>query len=362
MDQKLRVLHVISSIGTGGAETFIMNMVRNMDHEKLAFDFLLQSNSVSYATELESYGCRFFVIPPYYRHMLQNHRQLKKILTENTFQAIHLHANGLFYLTPIIYAKRAGIPCRIVHSHSNFIYYKIGKPLHYFNKWRAQKSATHFFACSEKAGKWMFCGDYTLIPNAIDLDAFAFSGLKRQQYRREWNIRDDTLVIGQVGRLTEPKNHVFSLQVFEQIKKEKQNSLLILVGNGNLRNTIIREIESRGLSDSVWLLGTRNDTKDLLNAFDVFLFPSLFEGMPIAAIEAQANGLPCFFSEAVPENTVIGNNSLRLSLSLGPEVWAQKILSALLGRVDNTKKLAEAGFDIHVAAKQLQEVYLNTNP
>ena len=358
MNKPIRVLHVITGLGTGGAESFLINMFRNMDHSKIVFDFLLQSDENLYREELESYGSRFYRIPAYFRHPVQNRARLREIL-QQPFSAIHVHANGLFYITPIIYAKNVGIPCRIIHSHSCFIYHKIALPLHNLNRFRVKHYATHFFACSDKAGEWMFRQNYQIIPNAIDLDAFSFSPQKRKEYRELWKARDDTLVIGQVGRLTSPKNQMFTLDVFERIKQRNPNSLLVFVGDGELRSQIQQELATRDFRDSVLLLGARTDVPFILNAFDCFLFPSLSEGLGIVGIEAQANGIPMFCSEAIPKSAVIAKNCVQLSLSAGPNAWAEQILHAPKERIDSRQALVDAGFDIHSAAQLLQEIYLN---
>lgn len=339
---------------------FLMNMFRHMDHSRIVFDFLLQSDVNRFADELASYGSRVYRIPSYYKNVIQNHKQLKAILTENNYQAIHVHANGLFYITPILYGKKLGVPIRVIHSHSDFIYYRLASVYHNFNRRRVEKSATNFFACSEQAGKWMFHRPFRVIPNAVDLDAFAFDESRRQQYRAEFGAGPGTLILGQVGRLTAPKNHAFSLELFSCILKAREDSLLILVGEGELESSIRQKARNLGIEGKVLFLGPRDDVSAIQNAFDVALLPSLYEGLGIVAIEAQANGLPLFCSDAVPASAVIAENCWRLTLGLGAEKWAERILASPKQRTHNKARLVSAGYDIQSAAQALQGFYLTS--
>ncbi len=360
MKNQVRVLHVITGLGSGGAEMFLMNMYRNMDHEKIVFDFLLQSNENIYREELASYGSQIWQIPPYFKHPLQNHTELKKILAQG-YPIIHVHANALMYITPILLAEKAGVPCRIMHSHSTSVIFKWALPYHILNKKRVKKSATHCFACSEDAGVWMFGSDYTVIQNAIELDRFAFCPELRDKYRQELGIADDELVIGQIGRLRELKNQSFSLESFRILTMEKANCRLLFVGDGSDEAELREKAQALGIANRVSFLGVRTDVSGLMNAFDLLLFPSLYEGLGIVTVEAQANGLPVVCSTAVPESCVFAENVHRRSLELGPEAWAEEILSMDLSRTDNWRKLAEAGFDIRQAAQKLQDFYIRAS-
>lgn len=357
MDQRVRVLHVITGMGSGGAEMFLMNMYRNMDHDKIVFDFLLQSDENLYKEELESYGSRIWQIPPYYRHPLQNHAALKQILRQG-YPIVHVHANALLYITPILYAEKAGIPCRIMHSHSTSMFYKWALPYHKLNKRRIAKHATHRFACSDEAGAWMFDSDYQVIRNAVDLDRFAYQPELREQFRQELQVPEGCLAIAQIGRLSSTKNQSFSLEVMQKLLQREKIALLCLVGEGGEEETLRNTARDLGISDRVRFLGVRTDVHRLINAFDILLFPSLYEGLPIVAIETQANGLSILCSTAVPEECVLSPNVTRLPLDLGPEKWAEALLSMDKHRTYNRTALTDAGFDIKTEAARLQEFYL----
>lgn len=358
MDNRVRVLHVITGMGSGGAEMFLMNMYRNMDHDKIVFDFLLQSDENLYKDELESFGSRIYQIPPYFRHPIQNYAALKRILKKE-YSIIHIHGNALMYIEPILCAEKIGIPCRIMHSHSTSLFYKWARPYHELNKRRIAKHATHRFACSEEAGAWMFGSDFTVIRNAIDLDCFAFQNELRAKYRRELGIADDDYVIGQIGRLREVKNQSFTLDVFQQILARRDYCRLLFIGEGADEASLRSKARLLGMEGRVSFLGVRTDVSNLFNAFDIMAFPSLYEGLGIVMIEAQANGLPVICSTNVPETCVYAPNVRRLPLELGAAAWADAILTADVHRVDCHRKLAEAGFDIRTEAEKLQDFYLN---
>ena len=357
MDNRVRILQVIPGMGSGGAEMFLMNMYRNMDHDKIVFDFLLQSNENIYKDELDNYGSRIYRIPPYYKHCFENHAQLKNILNMG-YPVVHLHANALLYITPLLYAKKAGIPCRIIHSHSTSMYYKWAIPYHRWNKRRVERCATHCFACSDEAGAWMFNRGYTVIHDAIDLECFSFRPEQRTKYRRELGVHDGELLIGQIGRLYATKNPLFSLEVLHEMLSQGKDCSLFFVGEGN-RADLHSKAKSMGIEGNVRFLGLRTDVSSLINAFDVLVVPSLYEGLSIVTIEAQANGLAAVCSDAVPEECILADNISRLPLSLGAKAWADAVLAADCKRTDNMQKLIDAGYNIRTEAKKLQDFYLN---
>lgn len=359
MGDCMRVLQVITGLGSGGAESFLMSMYRNMDHQKVQFDFLVRSRENFYKEELERSGSKVYYTTPFPPHYLKNLFEVSKILRENNYSVVHVHANALLYMTALEEAKRLGIPCRIMHSHSSSTCSKKYLPIHFFNKKRIEKLATHKFACSELAGKWMFNGGFQVINNAIDLERFRYSEESRNCVRNELGISANTFVMGHVGRFWQVKNHSFLLDIFAEIVKTKPASMLVLVGTGDLVEAVQQKASSLGIEDKVLLLGERKDVNKILSALDAFVFPSLCEGLPIAAIEAQANGLFFVCSENVTGEVIIADNAYRLPLEKGPEYWAKYILSADLSRYDNTKAIQAAGYDIRVEANKLQEFYLS---
>ena len=213
----VRVLHIINGLGSGGAESFLMNMYRNIDREKIQFDFLLRSEENMYKDELEKMGSKVYVTASFPKHFMKNYCETKKFLKEHKYEVIHVHANALLYLTALILAKKEGVKCRIVHSHSISAKYPVLKIIHNFNKNLLHFWATDYLACSEDAGKWMFKKQYTHIKNSTDLDKFRFNRRKRECVREELGIDEDVFVIGHIGRFLPVKNHSFILSVFKSI-------------------------------------------------------------------------------------------------------------------------------------------------
>ena len=355
----VRVLHILTGLSNGGAESFIMNMYRNIDRSKVQFDFLLRSNENCFKDELEKMGSRVYTTASFPRHFIRNALQTSRFFKEHHFDIVHVHANALLYTYALSCAKKNGVKCRIIHSHSSAIVYAQLLPIHNANKYRIQKLATDFFACSDVAGKWMFPGRYTLVRNAIDLPAFAFCEQKRVQFRERLGIKSDEFVLGHVGRFAETKNHVFLVDVFYELLKYRKNSKLVLVGEGELMPKIKERVQQLDLSDQVVFLGARKDVADIINAFDVFVFPSIYEGLGIVIIEAQANGVPAICSDAVPDQAIIGSAVTKLSLASGAKVWADYILNTELQRVQLMDRLQAAGYDVRAEAKKLQEYYLS---
>ncbi len=358
MGKPVRVLHVITELASGGGEMFIMNMYRNIDRSKVQFDFLLRGEHNYYKNELEQMGSHVYYTASFPGHMIRNYFQVKKILKANKYDIIHVHANALYYMTAILEAKRQGVRCRIMHSHSSSTYKPRMVFIHSFFKNRIHKIATHCFCCSEEAGNWMFGNNFKIINNAIDLKGFQFNEELRQIVRQELNIPEDAFVIGHVGRFYDVKNHLFLVEIFKNIVKRKDKSILVMVGEGELRPSVEEQVGLYGLNEKVMFTGMRKDVNRLYNAFDLFVLPSLFEGLPIVTIEAQANGLPVFCSDVVSKDINITPCMHFLSLSLGAEKWADEILQVDLKRINTTQYLINARFDIREEAKRLQDFYL----
>lgn len=357
MDDPVRVLHVIAGMGSGGAEAFIMNMYRHMDHEKVQFDFLLRSSENMYEEELRNSGSRIFCTSSFPRHAWRNYREVKQFLSRHKYQIVHVHQNALLYMTALEQAKKAGVPCRIMHSHNTSMAYKQLLPIHLFNKGRIHRLATDCFACSEGAGEWMFGEGYTVIRNAIDIEKFRFDPAARERIRAEFGISGDTFVVGHVGRFWEQKNHVFLVETFLRVLEKKPDAVLFLVGSGGREEEIKKLVQSLSIADRVVFAGVRSDVHLLMSAFDVFAFPSLYEGLGIVAVEAQANGMPAVCSEAVPASALFTQQAKTLSLSAGAEAWCEQLLAFEGKRYDAAETIREAGYDICEEAKKLQDFY-----
>lgn len=355
----VRVLHILTGLSHGGAESFIVNMYRKMDKNKVQFDFLLRSQENVYQEELQSMGSRFYYTASFPRHFIQNALQTTRFFSTHHYDIVHIHANALLYTFALSCAKRYGIKCRIVHSHNSAMAHMWMLPIHCINKKRLPRMATDFFACSDAAGKWMFSEPYSVVHNAIDLDIFTFNSNSRASARAAFGIEPNDLVIGHIGRFVPQKNHAFLVEIFAQIIKSKPSSKLLLIGDGELSVEIQRKVQSLGLQNQVIFAGARKDVSYLINAMDLLVFPSVYEGLGIVAIEAQANGLPIICSEAVPEQVLFSTSSRRLSLHDSAAAWATVVLNTEAKRTDVTPFLIKAGYSAYEEAVKLQDFYIS---
>ncbi|MEK5256440.1 glycosyltransferase family 1 protein [Paenibacillus sp. FSL F4-0125] len=357
-----RVLHVLAGLGNGGTEAFLMNLYRSIDRDKVQFDFLLRdSKNNQYEEEILKMGGRIYLTSDYPRHALKNFFEVNKFLKEHKeYKIVHVHGNSLMYITPLILAKKHKIASRIMHSHNTMSKQRIYKLFHFFNRLLISRFTTDLFACSEDAGKWMFGNkQFTVVNNGIDVIKFIYSEEKRKKIRKEFSITEK-LVVGNIGRFVEQKNHSFLIDVFYEVLKKNEDSVLMLVGSGELEDFLKKKIRKLQIENKVIFTGVRDDIPDLLQAMDIFLFPSLFEGLGIVLIEAQAASLKCITSKnVVPKETNISELIEYVSLNESVKIWADKVLDASTkyNRVEMKDKVENMGFSIEQVSKGIQEFY-----
>lgn len=366
--EPIRVAHVIGKWLGGGVESVVMNYYKHIDREKIQFDFICDNDSTNIPyEEIKKLGGNVILISPYQK-LFKYHKELKKVLKKGKYKIVHSHINTLSVFS-LFAAKCVGIPIRIAHSHSTTNKKEkkknlLKQVLRPFSK----MFATDYMCCSELAGRWLFGnkeydkGNVYLLNNAIDLDKFKYDEKFRKEKRRELNIDDDdTLVIGHVGRFVEQKNHRFLIDVFNEIHKEKENSILLLVGQGPLIDEIKEKVKNLELEDKVKFLGQRDDMHELYQSFDVFCLPSLYEGLPVVGVEAQSSGLLCFFSEDMTKETKILDSTVFISLTKTPMEWAEKILKKvkIYKKHDTIREISKYGFNIKVEYPKLENKYLS---
>lgn len=359
INEPIRVLHILTGLTTGGAESFILNMYRNIDRSKVQFDFLLRSNDNIYKDELEAMGSRVYVTASFPRHFIQNALQTAAFFKTHHYDIIHVHANALLYTFALSCAKRNGVKCRIIHSHNAAMAHMQLLSIHNANKRRIHDLATDFFACSEDAGKWMFNNKFKIVHNAINLEAFAFDSNKRAQIRTNLGIQNNELVIGHIGRFAEQKNHSFLIDVFAEVTKTKPDAKLVLIGDGELRCSIEEKVKRLNLRNQVIFLGAQRRVADFINSFDLCVFPSLYEGLPLSILEVQANGLKVICSEGVPDEVLFDSSMRKISLDVAPSDWASLIVNIDTQRLQLTDKLQAAGYNVEQEAQKLQNFYLS---
>jgi len=356
MSEPIRVAQVLNRMDSGGIEAVVMNYYRHIDRSKVQFDFyFVQGSSFPQMEEMKRLGAGIYPIPPY-SHVIRYHKELYSAFRKKRYPIVHAHLSTMS-IFPLYAAWRAKVPMRICHNHST-AHWGEGKKtlLKYILRPFNKIFANRWFACGEKAGRWMYgnkafdAGKVHVMPNAIDVDKYAFDEAARKRLRGELGIPEDAFVVGHVGRFVYPKNQPFLVETFEKLKKQKQNSVLLLIGEGELEESTRGIVAEKKLDDSVIFTGARQDADKLYSAMDVFCLPSHYEGMPLVAWEAQANGLPCVLADCVTREARKNDGCVFLSLSLGAQRWSEELLAT-----KRTDRIAVPS--ISEAAEQLMESY-----
>lgn len=361
-----RVLHVVTSLDPGGIETMLMNLYRNVDRRVIQFDFAVhRSQPGSFEPEVASLGGRVFRFSALKSATLPLYSlEFKKFLRQHPeHRIVHSHLNQ-YSCFPLLGAKLAGAPVRISHSHQDLTHHprlsiarslttKVCKRL-------LPTVSTRNFACATEAGTWLFGeSDFELLPNSIDTERFAFDEQERFVARSKHGL-NGRLVLGHVGNFSPVKNYGFLLDLLEALLAQGRPASLLLVGDYEKNPKLLSEIDKRGLSDEVVLTGVVSDVEKKLNAMDAFVFPSLREGLPVAVVEAQANGLPCFVSDAVTEEVKLSDSVTFLSLQAGVDEWRHQITHTSLIRSSTAARdVSTSGYDVAEVSEVLQGMYLN---
>lgn len=355
----IRILQVVTHMDRGGLETMLMNYYRHMDRSRVQFDFLTHRDyDGDYGEEIKKLGGILYHMPVLNPFSPSYRRSLGKFFDDHPeYKIIHVHQDCLSGVILHV-AKEHGVPVRIAHSHGASQIRDIKYPIKLVYRHFIARYATKLMACGEDAGKWMFCGaPFEILSNAIPAADYSFAGEKKRIQREKWGIQPHELLIGHVGSFTIPKNHLFLLDVFYEIQKHTPAKLMI-VGDGNLRPSIEEKIRKLGLEEKVILTGLRSDVPELLQAMDVFVFPSLYEGLPVTLVEVQASGLPCLISDKVPIECKMTEAVQQIPLTDSPEIWAEKAVEAAQTPRKNTyEEIKAAGYDIVENAKRLQKIY-----
>ena len=371
----IRVLEVFREpMANGGQESFLMNMYRNMDRTKVQLDFLTPFNcdNPDLKAEIESMGGQVFTYD--HRFGENNNAVFKKsvqdFLANHPYSIVHFHSGSTYALMEgAKLAHDAGIPVRVVHSHcggfKNLKYHVI-KTLSI--PWLL-KYPTDYLACSDLAAEWKFPKSvirnhrYTVIRNAVDTDRFRLDPKLREKIRTVLGVDANTPVLGHVGRFSLQKNHSFLIDIFAAVHRKSPEAILLLAGAGELEPEIRDKVKALDLENSVKFLGLRKDIPALMNAMDVFVLPSFFEGLPVVGVEAQATGLSVITSTAVARELPLKDLAQYIPLESSPEIWADAVLKAAdesrLHRRNTTQEIAEAGYEIKAAARAFEQFYLD---
>lgn len=351
-----RVVHIVGAMAPGGYENFIMNVYRKIDRTQVQFDFIVHMKKENaYDEEIESLGGRLFYVTRKSKNPVKNFFEIKKVIKDHQCGIVCRHSDSAFTVVDLLAAKLGGARKIIMHSHSTTT--DNVKMHNFFRTWMPFVT-THRFACSKAAGEWMFGKqDFTFVPNAIDTSEYLYHSDIRKQMREEWNVTEKN-VYGHVGNFVYAKNHTFLLDVFKEITLQDEKAVLFLVGEGELRDEIETKIKELQLQKKVILTGRRKDVVRFLQMFDLFLFPSVYEGLPVSMVEAQCTGLQCLISDRITDEIMLTDCVKQKSLQDSCKSWANTAVEMLeksrqTERVTRQEEIRKAGYGI----EQLVEFY-----
>lgn len=365
MDRPLRILHVVTIMNLGGIENYLMSLYRNIDRSKVQFDFLVHRVDKGYHDdEIKALGGRIFYIQPLHPATHQSYlKKIRDVFKVTEYDFVHAHMNATSYEV-LKMAKIMGVPHLIAHSHTSQSTINWKAAVRFVHKKLLNTLPIYRMACSNQAGEWLFGHKtkFQVMPTAVDVEDYQFNLQWRDQIREELGISATDVVIGNVAQFKYMKNHEFMLEVFAFYYAKCSNSYLMLVGDGALRSKIERSAKEKGIFNKVIFVGQQSHIQHYLNAMDLFLFPSAYEGFGIAALEAQVNGIPVLIADQLPSELRMTPLVHTLPLSKGAKYWAEhinQILKFAGERKDCTLEIIKKGYEIKNAAMQLQDFYLN---
>ncbi|MCI8527867.1 MAG: glycosyltransferase family 1 protein [Lachnospiraceae bacterium] len=361
--KKSKVLHLELSGQVGGIESFLTNLYSSMNQELIQFDFITQVNNPAKEFEMKQMGGNIFKVSSY-KNPVKYIEDLQKVL-EKGYEAIHIHKNSAANILPFIaiqkYKKKQKV---IVHAHNTAP--SIGKStiiLHKLNKNYLWKHSEYHLACSDLAGQWLYGRNnkFNVVKNGIDIKKYLFHLEDRKRIRNILGIPGNAFIVGHIGRFTKQKNHKRLISIFREINLKNKNSYLLLIGTGELEYLIKEIVFQMNLEKNIIFLGMRNDVPCLLNAMDVFFMPSIYEGLPIAAIEAQASGLPTILSDTISHETEITDAVSWISLEERDTAIADRILHnecEFSLRLNRNQQAIDSGYDIKMIGEYMSKIYL----
>ena len=367
MEKPIRILMLFTIMNRGGAETMVMNYYRNIDRTKVQFDFMVhREERGAYDDEIEAIGGKIYRMIPLHPFTFGKYqKQIARFFDEhNEYKIIHGHCSESGYFVYKEASKR-GIPVIIAHAHSTKALFDLKWFFRTYFKHAMRKYVTQIFTCGEESAIWLAgkeLGKKAILQrNAIDTQRYIYSPSTAKKIRESLQISNDTLVIGHVGSFWKIKNQTFLIDIFQELHKQNPHSKLLLVGEGELKNAMIQKVQSLHLENVILFLGSRSDVPDLLKAFDVFVFPSLGEGLSVAMLEAQCAGLPCVVSNTIPKEVEMTDLITYLPLNNQPKTWCEQILKVSQKKNNRNQYpaiLTEKGYDIRKNAEWLQNYYL----
>ena len=355
-----RILMVGMHDKIGGVETFLMNYYRNIDRNKIQFDFVNMYNAMCFEDEIKQMGGNVYKVTNVKKNPIKYYKQLKRVIMEHKYSTIHINMLSMANVIPIIVAKKLKEENIIVHSHNSATPPGIlRKVMNKINKKIVIDNATKLFACSRKAGEWMFGKNknFEVINNAIDIEKYKYNSQMREKIRENLEIKDK-FVIGNISRFSEQKNHDYLIDVFKDVTKIYSSAVLMLIGEGELKKQIREKVEKQNLLDKVLFLDTVKNANDYYQAMDVFVLTSLFEGLPVVGIEAQASGTSCVFSNTITKELELTKFTQFIGLDKPANQWAKEIVDLKnkgKNSINDTELIKK--YDIVNEAQKLLDMY-----
>lgn len=366
MGEKIRVLHIVTAMNVGGLESRLMDIYRQIDRSKFQFDFYTLRKTAGYFDEeIKQLGGRIYYNAPLtLKSFHLNKKEFEEVLALYNYNIVHSH---ICEMSPILLkvAKKLKVKHRIVHSRHASLNIELKSLPKILIKQLIPLYATDYYAVSQKAAYWLFgskivnAGKVRVIKNGINAEKYRYNKSVRTLKRKEFSISDNELVVGLVGNLTYAKNHGFLIQIFAELNKVNKNAKLVIIGSGQRENELKRKCEELSVNKRVIFLGSRNDVNELLQMLDVFVMPSIYEGLPGAAVEAQASGLPVVLSSSITKEVKITENTIFVDLNKSPKYWAEQIMDLVNNFIRNDKyaEIVRSGFDVINSTKIIEKEY-----
>ncbi len=369
--KKIKVLQFPVGNLKGGMTQYALENWRFIDKSRFQLDFATLSKKLDFEDRIRSQGCKIYYLSCSAEQDEKQFTQEMNAILDEAYDAIHIHTTSWKSFLVEQVAKARKVPVIIVHSHNTMVFNeeKREQAIELHEKQKKIFSvdlATHFCACSQVAADWLFGEQIPrdkimILKNAIDVDLFSYNPSVRKKYRRELGL-DDCFVVGHVGRLTYQKNHDLLIEIFKQVCVEVPQARLMLIGTGELEDSIREKAYQYGLADKVFFMGKRNDVNCLMQAMDVFLLPSRFEGLPIVLVEAQASGLKCLTGMTVTNEAAVTNNVTFISLD-DIRGWVENTVFYSRGydRIPTDNVITDKGYNIRYQIKELEKLYSSSS-
>lgn len=353
----VRVLVIGLYASRGGVETSTMNYYRNLDHGKVQYDFINPYEGFYFGEEITELGGRIYQVANFRKNPLKYVLDICRIIKANDYKVVNIPMLSAVNPLAVLAAKIAGAQNIVLHSHNSSTRGALKKFLHFLNKPIVNVMANYYWACSTEASRWLFYKNVRLVNNAINLDEYSYSEQRRFNVRKEFGIKSE-FVIGNVARLTPVKNQTFLLDILVDIHKSRKDAKLLIVGSGVCLEAISKRASQMGIKDKVILAGDRSDVAELYSAMDVFVLPSIFEGLPMVGVEAQAAGLKVVCTDSITAELDVSGRTAYVGLNAPVQLWASEIMNSSRSSSDEAEAvLTSSGYNIKVEARKLQDFY-----